>query len=585
MTSEQITDFVKMKKNSIALDAAKRQQRQLAYFTQSHIQEEITMEYLQQWANRQYAGTDYFLTWIKMIFREENFLSFYKYMRHPLPSARLVNDNIKIQLKRVFNSEDSYFRYVIGNKEVPTPEELEVQKYTDELFDSLLFRHNDIDFTDLKDINTPTRYFVNIENVVSIDSECNEIERIAFAASIEYAEQTVFGYLYADEERYVFYNREYEVLLDVLHDLGRCPADYITLEHFPYKWDNYYYKTDIVRKGIFSYQRESLEEYVFLKTLLKMVNANGAIPVAVKLKTNEVNVQGKDIKGASDKEPMSANSITSQKARVGKQVVGSNSILQAGTIVEVNPIPAADGSINMDAVKNFVSFHYVPTEALQYVKDTISEIEQDIIAAILGDYSEADSSAKNELQVSKSYISKEDKLRELSNNLSVIRTKSDKKFLSLKYGSKKIDVSCFFGSDFFIETQGDIFDKIVKSPNPIESRSLLIRLSRNRNMHNKVKADRERILYNLLPYATEKDFQTALGQQMVPDEVKALQTRFNYWIDLFEAQYGDVLTFWQSLEESDSSKIILITNLLNQLINESNAISTPPGIQGGKAVV
>lgn len=574
-----------MKKNSVALDAAKRQQRQLAYFTQSHIQEEITMEYLQQWANRQYAGTDYFLTWIKMIFREENFLSFYKYMRHPLPSARLVNDNIKIQLKRVFNSEDSYFRYVIGNKEVPIPEELQAQKYTDELFDSMLFRHNDIDFTDLKDINTPTRYFINIENVVSIDSECNEIERIAFAASIEQNEQTIFGYLYADEERYVFYNREYDVLLDVPHDLGRCPADYITLEHFPYKCDNYYYKTDIVRKGIFSYQRESLEEYVFLKTLLKMVNANGAIPVAVKLKTNEINVQGKSIKGASDKEPMSANSITSQKARIGKQVVGSDSILQAGTIIEVAPIAAADGSINMDAVKNFVSFHYVPTEALQYVKDTISEIEQDIIAAILGDYSEADSAAKNELQVSKGYISKEDKLRDFSSNLSVVRTKSDTKFLSMKYGRKKVNVSCFFGSDFFIETQGDIFTKIQASPNPIESKSLLIRLSRNRNMHNKTKADRERILYHLLPYATDKDFQTALLQQIVPDEIKVLQTRFNYWIDFFEAEYGDILSFWESLLESDSSKIILITNLLNQLINESNAISTPPSVPGGEVVV
>lgn len=578
MTPNEIIDFVRGKKNTLALAAAVRQQKQLSYFTQSHIQEDITMEYLEQWANRKYAGTDFFLTWVKMIFRTDNFLSFYKYLRHPLPSARLVNDNIKLQLKRVFNSEDSYFRYVISNKEVPPPDILESDKFTNELFEAILFRHNDILFTDLKDINTPTRYFVHIEHVVALESDCSKIERIAFVAKMEINEKPVYGYLYADEERYQFYDREYNLINDVPHDLGECPADYISLERFPYK---HYEHSDVVRKGIFSYVKTDLEEYVFLKTLQKMTEPNGALPVAVQLNTKEISADGLDKKGISDKEPTTDNVLGSQQARLGSQVTGSNSVLQAGTIIKAPVMTDAEGKVNMDVVTNFLTFFYAPPESLTYINERIKEITSDIISAVLGDFSEANESAKNELQVGKSYVSKEDKLRDLSKTLSVARTKSDTKFLSLKYGPGRVSVSCFFGSDFFMETQADLYDRLKVSPNPIESRKVLLRLSRNQNMHNPANAKREMILYNLLPYANTSDFTTALAQGVVQPEDIAMQTRFNYWIDRFEAEYGDILSFYEAQEEEkDSTKIVLINNLIKQIINESKSVRTPESVQG-----
>ena len=49
------------------------------------------------------------------------------------------------------------------------------------------------------------------------------------------------------------------------------------------------------------------------------------------------------------------------------------------------------------------------------------------------------------------------------------------------------------------------------------------------------------------------------------------QTRFDYWISLFEAEYGQIEEFYEGLGEmKDSEKIIRINNLIkNKIENES----------------
>ena len=81
-----------------------------------------------------------------------------------------------------------------------------------------------------------------------------------------------------DEKQFAFYTKDYDELLNAPHDLGKCPADYVAMEAFG--------KDDIVRKSIFSYILEAFEEYVFLKTLLRMTEPNGAIPISIQLDAN-----------------------------------------------------------------------------------------------------------------------------------------------------------------------------------------------------------------------------------------------------------------------------------------------------------
>lgn len=558
-------DFIKERVGSTSIEKAKKQQQQLSYFTQSEIQDDITQEYIDQWVQRNYPTDDYFMNWVKTIFKTDNFLSFFKFYRTPNASSNLINTRVRDPLRRVFFAEDSYFKYIIRGDEEEQPEELKEDKFQNKLFDRLLFRHNDIIIHDLEDVNKPFRQFLKIEKVVALKSNDNIIEQIAFHAEVYINDVLVKGFAYMDDVSYIFYEKDgkgdYIELANVPHDLGVCPATYVSKEAFA--------DDDIVRKSIFSFVREELESYTFLTTLRRMVDPNGSIPVVTKLKTKETKVQGKDVKGANG-HPMSLNELGSQASQeVRKTVQGSNSELQAGTIIEVPATKKDGGGVDVDFAKNFLNFFYLPVESLKYLNERIEALENNLLTAILGYHAEQNEGAKNELQVKQGYVSREDVLRWLSSSMTIARKDSDYKFLSLQYGKDSVVVDIFYGSDFFLESQKELYELFKESPNTIERKNILIRLTRNRNRFNKDRSQREVILYHLMPYISDKDFSTAIDNNAVDPLDFQLQTRFNYWIAQFEANYGDIVVFWNDSEQDDSIKLLEINNLLRGLIQEN----------------
>lgn len=594
-------EFVQGKYGSRELTIARRQQEQLSYFTQSQVQPEITQSYISTWAQRNYATNDYFLSWIKNIFRTENFITMYKYLRFPLPSAKLVNDDIVPQLNRVFTAEDAYRLYKINGTPIETPEELQFNEFQRELFNQFLFGFNNVIFTDLSDINKPKREFIDIKHVVAIDVCGDRIERIAVRAEMKNPaantppsplrpnpnvprpdlsakqDDEIYGYLYADDKEYIFYDKDYNPIKTTPHDLGECPADFVSQEQFIATEKNC-----VVRKSIFSYVREELEEYTFLKTLLKMSEPNGAIPVVTMLQTNIVNNKaGKQKKGVSTQEPMTAFEIGGAHSQVGSDVAPSDGQLQTGTVIKIAPQKDDSGKIDMTLVTDYFKFHYIPIECLKYINERLEFIKSNIISSVVGHYKDDVKVAKNEKQVNTGLIEKQDNLKRIADNLSKVITKTDFKFLALEYGREAVSVDVFLGTDFFLESADELYDLFAKSPNPLESKRILDRLSQNRNRNNPTMAKRERILYKLLPYANDKDFGIALEQMIVDDVTKQLQLRFTYWIDLFESEYGDLVEFWNSSKMNEKEKTIFIYNLIKDKINEQ-AISNPATVVPGQ---
>lgn len=552
-------EFIEKKCNSVSLDLAVRQQKQISYFITSQIQEEARVDYFEQYVDRKYYTNDVFLNWVKSIFKTENFLSFYKYYRNPNPSSKLINTRVKEPLTRVFFSEDSHFNYVINGNHVERPIELE-SDFEQRLFDAVLFRYNDIIVHDLKDINDPYRKFISIDKVVSIEVERSKIEKIAYTGMIKGEDgEDIYGYVYIDDEKYEFYNKDLELEVSEPHDYGQCPATFVVDDNF----DN----DPIVKQSIFSYLRGDLEEYCFLKTLQRMTHPNGAFPIVTKIKTKEINGNDEDFDN-NGAEPMSVAQLGSQVSKEARSTAGSGkgNVLQAGTVIETPAIEKADGSIDMELSKHFLTFYHTPVEILDYINSRIRELENDIIVYCIGDYSEGNEASMTELQVSKGFVGRDDKLRWLSKTLSFSRQASDKMLLSLKYGKDRVKVSIFYGSDFFMESQDKIYDMYKKAPNAIERQNLLIRLSQRRNMFNKEKSERETILYKLLPYSSDIDFNLAVDQGMVDEKIFALQTRFNHWIAIFESNYGNIASFWNDITAPESEKIVLLNNLIYNLI-------------------
>lgn len=569
-------DFIKNKVGHNSLIKARKQQEQLSYFTQSKVQEEISQSWFDSWAQNDFKTSDSFQNWICLMFRERNVKRFIKHLRYPLPSTKLIKKKIKPELARVYFAEDSYFKYTIRGEETGPPEELESIKFDEILFNKLFFNFNDILVHDLSGINTANRYFVRIQDVVAIRSSNSVIHEIAFQTVVINDEgKQVKGFIYINSKFYAFLDEELELEAVLFpHDLEVTPAYYLTKESFN---DH----EDIVRGSMFSEIRGDMEEYVLLKTLQKMTEPNGSIPVVTRLRT-------RDIKNNDDKQPeVDNNSGSSAMAataltKINKPIRDEfNSVLEIGQEIEVPVVHNPDGSINMDIVEKFLHFNYLPVDAMDYVNRRIKEIATDITVTMVGDAFEDNNQAKNADQIEKSLNSKQDRLRDISSELTRIRKLSDWTFLALQHGPDNVIVDLFYGSDFFIESQTHVYDLVQKSPNPIESRSLLVKLAKSRTRFNQERAEREMILYKLLPYAVDTDFTKAIASQMVDSVNFQYQTRFNYWVSLFESQFGDILEFWNMLENStESERFVLINNLIIKIIKENERKIKPKNDQG-----
>lgn len=568
-------EFIEKGYNKDLISKASRQERQLSYFTQSELQEDITTEYLKQWAERNYKGNDYFLNFVKQVFKTENFLFFFKYLRKPLPSAKLINNKIKPQLKRVFTSENADFKYDVTNVDKQEIKEtLDIKDFQEELFNKMLFKHNSIVIEDLdsEEKNKPFRYFLDIDRVMSLAHDNKNITKIAFTGCAVIDGVEVEGIIYIDNNVYSLYDDKHNLISEVAHDLGRCPANFII--------DEKYKGNFIIRESIFTYVREELEEYVFLKTLQRMTEPNGALPVVTKL---EVPDDNEDIDG-SNGEPNSNNIMGSQKASIYNENNNEQTgDLQAGTMHEV-PIEAItkdDGSLDMEAVKSYLNFFYIPVEALNYMKDRINEIENSVISTIVGTIDISNSTAVNELQIEKSIIVLENTLINLADSLNKVRRESDYNMLALKYSPEKVnEVFIFYGTDFFLESQSKLFADLEKAPNPIERKNLLVRINQNKYKNNHDQMVRAKLLYDLVPFTTDADFDKGVANGL--DEVtKQYYLRFNYWIGLFEAQYGDIVSFWTELESDTATRLTLVNNLIIDII-KNNTIADDLDDDGGE---
>jgi hypothetical protein len=559
-------EFIKAGVNSSSIQKAVIQEKQLNYLLNSKIQEDrFDQEYIKQWAERKYQTDDHFLNWVKSIFKTENFLTFFKYLRFPLPSTKIIHNRIEPQLMRVFNAEDSDFKYDIKGKDYSDfAGDLNIKKFNSDIFEKLLYKHNSLIVSDLDPItpNTPYRYFIDICDVKSLEEEDGKISRIAFKGCVneEGENEIKNGIIYIDSEKYAFYDDKMNFIKDQPHDLGYCPVHFISSKNFA--------GDCIVKESLFTYIREEIEEYNFIKTLQKMTEPNGAIPVVSKLQTSSPTTGNRGAQG----EPDSAEIMGSQKASITNQnkSLGTGD-LQPGTIhmIPIDKVTNNEGIINMDVVKNYLNFHYIPIESLNYLNKRIEQLERSIISTIVGDVLESNEASKNKDQIAKSISILENTLMSFAETLNRIRKLSDTDMLALKYGVPQInEIFIHYGTDFFIDSQTQLFDDLTKAPNTLERKNIIVRISQNRYKNNSDQMSRQKLLYDLMPYVSDIDFDKAIAQQTVSDTNKEYQLRFNYWIDQFEAYYGNIVQFYKDMDILKAEKLVLINNLITDLISK-----------------
>lgn len=538
-------DFLDGNKYKSEITEAIAYEKQLAYFIQTHLSDTI-FENTANSIDSIWNGSNPFINWVKGWMRKENFASYLKFLRNPLPTAGLVQDDIVPELKKVFDSTNAYYDYAFTSNANKQSSEVLINKYADfykdEVFSELINNHNSIVITDYVDNKEPYRYLIDISCVEAIEPTLDkQIKRIVFKGVNKDGEQR---YFYYTNEFYAVYIKEGEDFIEESrneHTIGYCPADFISVEAL----NN---EKFVVRKSLFSNLLEKFENYVNYYTLQKMCIPHGAIPIIThyKQKNKPCNKTFENGTTCVNGYLSGTNGVLGSKDElVPCPVCNSKTIIQAGTVIGL-PIPkfGDNGESPIDLNANFVKFHYIPTDILTWFNEFVPEKYSEIKYQIIGKGVEAaNGQAKNTDQIARGNQTLENTLIEISTKLSKLRQSLDYKMLKIAYDKSFVNCSIDMGSDFYLETEFELRDSLAKSIDPIDKENLISRINYSIYKNNPVQLERSNLLYRLLPYSTITDTEF-IGMMGVDPKLKELRLNFNYYIDLFEANFGEINVFF-----------------------------------------
>lgn len=580
-------DFIETCKYKGEIKEAIAYEQDLAYFIQPQLN---SSSYLNSDSsvNDLWKSANPFISWMKDWMRKDTFRSFMKFLRHPLPTCSLIQDDVIPELKKVFDSTNAYYDYVFSSNSIKLRANELMQKfngfYRNEIFDKLIVAHNSIVITDYIDKRNPYRFVIAITSVKAIEPDLKgNIKKIVFEGLNSEGEER---YFYYTDEFYSVYkkgDKENDYILEsqYSHEIGICPADFISIE--PLNSRKF-----VIRKSIFSNLKEKFENYVNYYTLQKMVLPNGAIPVITHYKQNNkacgstfadgsrcisgyVSRELPDGVTIKDSELPQNRVLGNKDNLLPCPVCNPKNVIQPGTVISM-PVPkfGDNGERPFDLNANFVKFHYVPPEILAWWNEFINEKYSEIKYILVGKgYEDSNGQAKNKDQIARGNQTLENTLIDLSTRLSKLRKSLDTKSLRIAFGKAFKSCEIDFGSDFYLETEFELRDSLGKAIDPIDKQNLIWRINYSIYKNNPEQLERTDLLYKLLPYSTLTDSEF-ISLQGIDPKIKELRLNYKYYIDAFEAEYGELNDFFNNYFGENvtmSKKLEMARNLLLNKIN------------------
>jgi len=514
-----------------------------------------------------------FMAWVRLNFKKDVFYKIFEYMRCPFPSVPLFRDEVFPELKKVFHSQNSNFEYVFedSDREIEALQDLKDSGYStdwweEEFFEILTSCHNSIIVTDLPEIASdsplPYRVEVKIDNLEYIDlANKDTIKELIWSeistVTNEEGENRDFKTLYwYNNETFSVWSNEaqesefVEILGPIRHRVGRCPARFVSNKPYSKEYT-------IFRASMFSSIAERIEKYNFYQTCLDMTIPNGAFPIITHYKrTNQpcgtkFNDGSKCMKGFIASKtlvgPYKNQYLTNKSMPCPVCSEKAQNVTQHGTTVAL-PVPVPPKGVDMkdwkpvDLNANFLKFHHIPAEILNFLKDYVADLKGDIFKSTTGkELRIINQSSKNRDQVDQSNESFRGRLTSFSGELSKSRKGLDEDFFNMKYLSAFREAKLSFGDSFLLETEAELLKMEAAATNPVTKKKLTRKIIEVQNRTNEKEKARGFLLYDLLPYNSIPDA-SFMDLQVDPVD-KELRLNFNKYIKLFENRFGNIVDF------------------------------------------
>lgn len=522
--------------------------------------------------------TALFFDWVRNLLPKDKYNIFLQLFKFPLSTPAVVEDVYR-ELERVFYSRNSSSSYQFTDSELAEDwadyrknklNEPDIWKTVG--WKKMQVSINSILVVDLPQVQMSARpepyfYWLEIEDVVDYEMvNDTEFKWIVFRQPnrrIAAFDDTYIRVYQLNEK-----NEIASLVSEATHNLGYCPARFF--------WSTQLNeKNKDLKKNPISKELSNLDWYLFFSISKQHLDLYAPYPIysAYAADCNfENNETGDYCDGGflrnSSGEYKILNDGTVEKCPCcsEKRIAGPGSFLEV-------PIPnQAEGIVDM---RNPVQITTIDKDSLTYNVEECVRLRNDIIVSIAGSGGTvSEKEAINETQVAANFESKTSVLNALKTNFELAQKFVEDTICRFRYGSDFISSSISWGTEFYVFTVKELYNKYEQAKTNGASESELDAITQQilevEYRNNPLVLQRMLILKQLEPYPhkTLDEVLKLHEKKLLNENYVKLKINFSTLVERFERENINIIEFASA--RTFSEKIKLITDKLLDYVREEN---------------
>lgn len=528
--------------------------------------------------------TTIFLEWVSHLLPKDKYNTFLHLFKYPLPTPAVAEDVYR-ELERVFYSRNSSSSYQFTDSELAEDWQEYRRKNLCEpdIWKTAGWKRMQVSPNSILVVDLPTQqlshrpepYFYWLEIDDAIDySTCdgNCIDWLIF----KQPENRIA--VFDDESIRVFQlNEKNEItglVSEAWHQLGYCPARFF--------WSTQLNeKNKDLKKNPITKELSNFDWYLFFAISKQHLDLYAPYPIYSAYEAEchyENNETGDYCDGGflrnsnGDYKLLADGTVEKCPCCSDKRIAGPGSFLEV-------PVPSTtDGIVDL---RNPVQITTIDRESLDYNVDECERLKNDIILSIVGTGGDVqDKEAINETQVSANFEAKTSVLNALKTNFEVAQKFVEDTVCRLRYGDSFISSSVNWGTEFYVFTVKELYDKYKQAKdngaNDAELDAISQQITEVEYKNNPLVMQRMQILKQLEPYPhkTQSEVLELYEKGLLDERKVKLKIGFTSYIDRFERENINIMAFGNSL--SLREKVNTIYKKLLDYVNEEQT-TTPAG--------
>ncbi len=501
-----------------------------------------------------------FLAMVENLLPHDKFVVFKTLFRYPVKTNEITEVCFD-KLSRIFEGRNPAFNYLFASSEARDDWENYRQAVLNEpvvwqtkgweFFKSEINSVLIVDMPREQTSETPEPYFywLPIDDVLTYDADptTGQMRYLVFKRKGQIIVIDDMSYRVWEDKKDTGIP-EGEPILETLHDLGYCPARFF--------WDESISLDDPdVKESPISCVLESLDWFEFFHISKRQLDLMGAYPILSGYEqncdfTNAENGDYCDGGFLKNKQGYYKLDMAGTLMRCPK--CGNKRIVGAGSFVE---IPVPNGGENQPDLRNPVQMLSVDKASLDYNVSEEKRLREDIITSVVGQAEIiTNREAFNEQQVQANYENVTTILRRVKRGFENAQTWVDSTICRLRYGEQFISAKIDYGTDFFLASVDELWEKYKKAKESGASESELDMLQNNiietEYRNDPTQLRRMKILADLEPYRhmTREEAIEMREKNLISDSDLRIKLNFSNFVNKFERENTNILDFGTEIQ-------------------------------------